>query len=337
MGKKILEVKNLKTKYITRFHEDVYAVDGVSFDIEEGKSLGIAGESGCGKSTLALSLMGYYFPPLHYISGDIIIDGKNISGMDPDSVRKSILGTEIAYIPQAAMNALNPTQRIIRFVEDVIRVHDPRAQKKEIRERAEQRFAELGLPKTVLDKHAVELSGGMKQRTVIAISTILSPKVLIADEPSSALDVTSQKMVIKMMRELMEKGYIKSMLFITHELPLLYNVTDDIMVMYAGQIVEKGTAKEMVFDPTHPYSHGLMGSILVPEEGTRGTTLTAIPGTPPNLKKPPQGCRFAERCKYAKPECRYSSIPEKFFGDGGTRMYRCLMGVDELKEVYSHE
>ena len=337
MGKKILEVRNLKTKYITRFHEDVYAVDGVSFEIEEGKSLGVAGESGCGKSTLALSMMGYYFPPLHYISGDIIIDGKNISGMDPDSVRKSILGTEIAYIPQAAMNALNPTQRIIRFVEDVIRVHEPGANRKEIRERAEKRFAELGLPANVLDKHAVELSGGMKQRTVIAISTILSPKVLIADEPSSALDVTSQKMVIKMMRELMEKGYIKSMLFITHELPLLYNVTDDIMVMYAGQIVEKGTAKEMVFDPTHPYSHGLMGSILVPEEGTRGTTLTAIPGTPPNLKKPPQGCRFAERCKYARSECRYTGIPERFFGENDSRMYRCLMGVDELKEVYSHE
>ncbi len=337
MGKMILEVKNLKTKYVTRFHESVYAVDGVSFDIEEGKSLGVAGESGCGKSTLALSMMGYYFPPLHYISGDIIIDGKNISGMDPDTVRKSILGTEIAYIPQAAMNALNPTMKIIRFVEDVIRVHEPKADRKDIRARAEKRFAELGLPASVLDKHAVELSGGMKQRTVIAISTILSPKVLIADEPSSALDVTSQKMVIKMMRQLMEKGYIKSMLFITHELPLLYNVTDDIMVMYAGQIVEKGSAKEMVFDPTHPYSHGLMGSILVPEEGTRGTTRTAIPGTPPNLKKPPHGCRFAERCKYARPECRYTGIPEKFFGDDNTRMYRCLMGVDELKEVYGRE
>ena len=335
MGKPILEVRNLKTKYVTRFHEDVYAVDGVSFTIEEGKSLGIAGESGCGKSTLALSMMGYYFPPLHYISGEIIIDGKNISGMDPDTVRKTILGTEIAYIPQAAMNALNPTQKIIKFVIDVIRAHDPKADKKEIRARAEARFAELGLPRDVLDKHAVELSGGMKQRTVIAVSTILSPKVLIADEPSSALDVTSQKMVNKMMRELMEKGYIKSMLFITHELPLLYNVTDDIMVMYAGQIVEKGTAHEMVFDPVHPYSHGLMGSILVPEEGTRGTKLTAIPGTPPNLKKPPQGCRFAERCKYAKPECRYSNIPERPFEDG--RMYRCLMGVDELKEEYSHE
>ena len=334
MGKVMLEVKNLKTKYVTRFREDVYAVDGVSFKIEEGKSLGIAGESGCGKSTLALSMMGYYFPPLHYMSGEIIIDGVNISGMDPDTVRKTILGTEIAYIPQAAMNALNPTQKIIRFVEDVIHAHDPKMDKKAIRELAEARFAELGLPASVLDKHAVELSGGMKQRTVIAVSTILNPKVLIADEPSSALDVTSQKMVIKMMKELMEKGYVKAMLFITHELPLLYNVTDDIMVMYAGQIVEKGTAKEMVFDPTHPYSYGLMNSILVPEEGTRGHKLTAIPGTPPNLKKPPAGCRFAERCKYATPACRYTSVPEKDFGDG--RMYRCLMSVDELKEVYNN-
>ena len=335
MGKVILEVHDLKTKYVTRFREDVYAVDGVSFKIEEGKSLGVAGESGCGKSTLALSMMGYYFPPLHYISGDIIIDGKNISGLDPDVVRKTILGTEIAYIPQAAMNALNPTQKIIRFVEDVIRAHDPKADKKEIRERAQTRFAELGLPKEVLDKHAVELSGGMKQRTVIAVSTILSPKVLIADEPSSALDVTSQKMVIKMMRELMEKGYIKSMLFITHELPLLYNVTDDIMVMYAGQIVERGSAKEMVFDPIHPYSHGLMGSILVPEEGTRGTTLTAIPGTPPNLKKPPQGCRFAERCRYATDECHYHSVPEKQFDEG--RGYCCRLSVDQLREAYKNE
>ena len=267
MGKVMLEVNNLKTKYVTRFHEDVYAVDGVSLKIEEGKSLGVAGESGCGKSTLALSLMGYYFAPLHYISGDIIVDGRKISGMKPDDVRKNILGNEIAYIPQAAMNALNPTQKIIRFVEDVIHAHDPKMPRKDIYDLAKERFQILGLPEEVLQKHAVELSGGMKQRTVIAISTILSPKVLIADEPSSALDVTSQKMVIKMMRDLMEKGFIKSMIFITHELPLLYNVTDDIMVMYAGQIVEKGTAKEMVFDPLHPYSKGLMGSIIVPEEG----------------------------------------------------------------------
>jgi peptide/nickel transport system ATP-binding protein len=335
MGKTILEVKNLTTKYITRFGEDVYAVDDVSLTIEEGKSLGIAGESGCGKSTLALSLMGYYFPPLHYTSGDIIIDGQNITQMKPDTIRKSILGNEVAYIPQAAMNALNPTQKVIRFIEDVIRAHDPKMPKKDIYDIARKRFEELGLPATVLDRHSVELSGGMKQRTVIAISTILSPKVLIADEPSSALDVTSQKMVIKMLRNLMDKGYIKSMIFITHELPLLYNVTDDIMVMYAGQIVEKGTAKEMVFNPTHPYSKGLMGSIIVPEAGTRDVKLSAIPGTPPNLKKPPAGCRFADRCKYVTSECRVNSVGLREFGNG--RSYRCIIAIEKLREEYANE
>lgn len=335
MGKTMLEVHGLKTKYVTRFGEDIYAVDDVSLRVEEGKSLGIAGESGCGKSTLALSLMGYYFAPLHYMSGEIIINGKNITGMKPDDVRKKILGTELAYIPQAAMNALNPTRRIIRFVEDVIRAHEPKADKKEISERAVERFRELGLPAEVLQKYPVELSGGMKQRTVIAVTTILSPRVLIADEPSSALDVTSQKMVIKMLRDLMEKGYIKSMIFITHELPLLYNVTDDIMVMYAGQIIEKGTAYEMVFDPVHPYTKGLMGSILVPEEGVRDFKIEAIPGAPPNLKKVLTGCRFADRCKYVVPECRYNTQVLKEFEKG--REYRCRFSPEELREVYSHE
>lgn len=335
MGRVVLEVNGLTTKYITRFREDVYAVDGVSLKIEEGKSLGIAGESGCGKSTLALSLMGYYFAPLHYMSGDIIIDGRNISGMEPDEVRKKILGNEIAYIPQAAMNALNPTRRIIRFVEDVILAHEPKTPKSEIYERAKKRFEVLGLSPDILQRYPVELSGGMKQRTVIAISTILSPKVLIADEPSSALDVTSQKMVIKMLKDLMDKGYIKSMIFITHELPLLYNVTDEIMVMYAGQIVEKGTAQEVVFDPLHPYSKGLMGSIIVPEENTRNIKLTAIPGTPPNLKKPPAGCRFAERCKYVQPICKVSAIPQ--CGAAAGREYRCILSEENLREVYGNE
>ena len=331
----MLEVEHLKTKYITRFGEDIYAVDGVSLQIEEGKSLGIAGESGCGKSTLALSLMGYYFAPLHYQSGTIKVDGVNISGMKADDIRRKILGNEIAYIPQAAMNALNPTQKIMNFIEDVIHAHEPKASKKDIYDLAKERFQILGLPENVLQKHAVELSGGMKQRTVIAISTILSPKVLIADEPSSALDVTSQKMVIKMLRDLMDKGIIKSMIFITHELPLLYNVTDDIMVMYAGQIVERATAKEMVFDPLHPYSKGLMGSIIVPEEGTRDMKLTAIPGTPPNLKNPPKGCRFADRCRYAKPECMLHGIAESHLDNG--RMFRCYMTEKELREVYDSE
>ena len=335
MAKKMLEVKELTTKYITRTGEDVYSVDHVSLDIEEGKSLGIAGESGCGKSTLALSLMGYYFAPLHYTSGSIVVDGKDITGLDPDLVRKTVLGSDVAYIPQAAMNALNPTRKVGKFIEDVIQAHELKMDKKEIREMAEQRFALLGLPVDALDKHSVELSGGMRQRVVIAVSTILNPKVLIADEPSSALDVTSQKMVIKMMKDMMARGLVKSMIFITHELPLLYNVTDDIMVMYAGQIVERGSAHQMVFDPIHPYSRGLMRSILVPEEGTRDVKLTAIPGTPPNLKHPPAGCRFAERCRYATPACRYNQPPLLDFEEG--RSYRCMHSVEHLREVYEGE
>ena len=335
MGKVMIEVNGLTTKYVTRFRESVYAVNDVSFKVEEGRSLGIAGESGCGKSTLALSLMGYYFAPLHYTKGDIVIDGRCISKMKPDEVRKNVLGTEIAYIPQAAMNALNPTRKVIRFIEDVVRAHNPKAKKKDIRDLARSRFETLGLPADTLRKYPVELSGGMKQRTVIAVSTILSPKVLIADEPSSALDVTSQKMVIKMIHDLMELGFIKSMIFITHELPLLYNVTDDIMVMYAGQIVEKGSAEQMIFDPLHPYSKGLMGSILVPEDGARDARITAIPGTPPNLKNPPEGCRFAERCKYVNPQCRITNLAFNDLGNG--RGSRCVLSEEKLREAYSNE
>jgi len=255
--------------------------------------------------------------------------------MKPDDVRKSILGTEIAYIPQAAMNALNPTRKIINFIEDVVQAHDLYITKKDIYDRARKLFETLGLPEEVLQKYPVELSGGMKQRTVIAVSVLLLPKVLIADEPSSALDVTSQKMVIKMLRQLMEIGYISSMIFITHELPLLYNVTDDIMVMYAGQIVEKATSQEAVFDPLHPYSKGLMGSIIVPEKGLRDVKLTAIPGVPPNLKNPPAGCRFAERCKFVRPDCTTHSIPLQEVSGG--RTYRCVLSETELREAYARE
>jgi peptide/nickel transport system ATP-binding protein len=174
----------------------------------------------------------------------------------------------------------------------------------------------------------------MKQRTVIAVAVILNPKVLIADEPSSALDVTSQKMVIKMLKDLMENGFIKSLIFITHELPLLYNVTDDIMVMYAGQIVEQAPAREAVFDPLHPYSKGLMGSIIVPESGLRDVKLAAIPGVPPNLKNPPAGCRFAERCAYVRAECKVTSVG--LYSAGLERSYRCILSEKVLRENYQH-
>jgi len=331
MAGTILEVKNLTTYYKTRMNEKVCSVDDVSFTLEDGKSLGIAGESGCGKSTLAMSVMGYYFPPLFYESGNIIIDGKDITSLDADVIRTTVLGTEIAYIPQAAMNALNPTRKIIRFIEDVLKAHKLDLTKKDIYDLARERFEVLNLPEKVLNQYAVELSGGMKQRTVIAISTILKPKVLIADEPSSALDVSSQKIVIRLLRELMEKGFIRAMVFITHELPLLYNVTDDIMVMYAGQVVERGSSKEMVFDPVMPYSKGLMNSIIVPEEGTRGHVLQAIPGAPPNLKIKQEGCRFQERCRY-KDACQDLPLEEKSAGKG--RTYRCRLPEEKLRQLY---
>ena len=330
----ILEVRNLTTYYKTRMNEKVCSVDNVSFILEDGKSLGIAGESGCGKSTLAMSVMGYYFPPLFYESGNIIIDGKEITGMDPNLIRQTVLGTEIAYIPQAAMNALNPTRKVMSFIEDVLKAHKMDLSKKDMYDMARQRFEVLNLPEKVLNQYAVELSGGMKQRTIIAISTILKPKVLIADEPTSALDVSSQKIVIRLLHDLMNKGFIRAMMFITHELPLLYNVTNDIVVMYAGEIVERGSVKEMVFDPIMPYSKGLMNSIIVPEEGTRGHVLTAIPGVPPNLKLKLEGCRFEERCSY-KDLCQGIQLEDKDAGPG--RTYKCRLMEEELRGIYKKD
>ncbi|WP_336785542.1 ABC transporter ATP-binding protein [Paenibacillus sp. MMO-177] len=330
----ILEVQELKTYYKTRLKENVYAVDGVTFAIEEGKTLGIAGESGCGKSTLALSLMGFYFPPLHYGSGSIKVNDIDIMKLSKDQLRKMILGREIAYIPQAAMNALNPTLKIIHFIEDMMKEHRPELTKQQVYEMAAERFTMLHLSPDVLKSYPNELSGGMKQRTVIAISTILNPKVLVADEPTSALDVTSQKAVIRLLKELLDKKLIQSLVFITHELPLLYHVTDDIMVMYAGEIVERGTAHQMIFDPIHPYTKRLMGSIIVPEEGMKEHKLAAIPGAPPNLKHVIEGCRFADRCTFATDACRNGKIGNRHSGD---RVYRCIFDVDTLKGWYANE
>ncbi len=333
MAEQILKVRDLKTYYRTRLKESVCAVDGVSLDLAEGRVLGIAGESGCGKSTLALSLMGYYFPPLNFEGGSIELDGVDIMKLPYETLRTKFLGTEIAYIPQAAMNALNPTRRIASFVEDILSEHRPDMDKEQMHNLARNKFQFLNLPERVLWAYPSELSGGMKQRTVIALSTLLNPKVLIADEPSSALDVSSQKIVISMLRKMLDEGFVKSMIFITHELPLLRHVADDIVVMYAGELVEKGTAEQVIFDPVHPYSHALMGSIIVPEEGMKAQKLTAIPGAPPNLKHVPEGCRFADRCAYASEACKKGKVGIQEFGEG--RYHRCLHSEQELRGMYA--
>ena len=301
----VLEVKDLSLHYVTRFGERVQAVDRVSFTLQKGEILGIAGESGCGKTTLVSGCMGLYLPPLYRSSGDVNIDGATIVGLTPEQNRSEVLGRKVAMIPQGALNSLNPTRKIKDLAADMITSHDERADKKAIQERLRERFHRIGLDADrVLGAYPVELPAGTKQRVVIGISTLLDPRVVIADEPTSALDVSTQKAVIRLLFDLMDQGIVASMLFITHELPLLRHVSSSIAVMYAGQFVEVGTAMQVIHDPRQPYTKALMGSMLSAEPGQRSKKPVAIEGAPPNLAKAIAGCRFAERCPTAQADCR---------------------------------
>jgi peptide/nickel transport system ATP-binding protein len=224
-------------------------------------------------------------------------------------------------IPQGALNSLNPTRKVKDFAADVMRCHEPSLTPKNIHARLRERFAAIGLDPRVLDTYPVELSGGMKQRVVIGISTLMNPRVVIADEPTSALDVSTQKAVIQLLLDLMKRNIIGSMIFITHELPLLFHVADDIAIMYAGELVEIGSRNQIIHDPRHPYTRALMGSMLLAEEGTRERSPIAIPGAPPNLAHVPKGCRFAPRCPQAR---KQSCLDEtQTLRDVGGRMVRC--------------
>jgi peptide/nickel transport system ATP-binding protein len=305
MSTPIFEVDNLRAHYLTRFGQKIQAVDGVSFSLKQGEILGIAGESGCGKTTLVSACMGLYIPPLHLSSGDVRIEGKSIIGMNVETNRKDILGRKISMIPQGALNSLNPTRKVKDLATDMILSHDEHADKKEIHSRLRGRFQKLGMPADeVLNSYPVQLPAGMKQRVVIGISTLLDPRVVIADEPTSALDVSTQKAVIRLLFELMDQGIIGSMLFITHELPLLRHVSNNIAVMYAGEFVEMGNIEQVIFDPRQPYTKALMGSMLSAEAGHRDQKPVSIEGAPPNLAVPIKGCRFAERCPQVQPDCK---------------------------------
>jgi peptide/nickel transport system ATP-binding protein len=211
-------------------------------------------------------------------------------------------------IPQGALNSLNPTRKIRDLAADMIRSHEETVDRKSIHARLRDRFQRIGLDaERVLDAYPTELPGGMKQRVVIGISTLLNPRVVIADEPTSALDVSTQKAVIQLLFELMDEGIIGSMLFITHELPLLRHVASSIAVMYAGEFVEYGDTEKVIFDPRHPYTKALMGAMLSTEPGQRSRKPIAIEGAPPNLAHSLAGCRFAERCTAARANCRTES------------------------------
>jgi peptide/nickel transport system ATP-binding protein len=305
MSAPIFEVDQLRAHYLTRFGQKIQAVDGVSFSLKEGEILGIAGESGCGKTTLVSACMGLYIPPLHLSSGDVKVDGKSIIGMDVEQNRKDVLGRLVSMIPQGALNSLNPTRKVRDLAIDMIVSHDDKADKKEIEARLRDRFTKIGLDaEQVLNSYPIQLPAGMKQRVVIGISTLLNPRVVIADEPTSALDVTTQKAVIRLLFDLMDQGIIGSMLFITHELPLLRHVSSRIAVMYAGEFVELGTTEQVIFDSRMPYTRALMGSMLSAEPGQKSKKPVAIEGAPPNLGKKIVGCRFADRCPEVRPDCK---------------------------------
>ena len=317
----VLEVKDLRLHYLTRIGERVQAVDGVSFALKPGQILGVAGESGCGKTTLVNGCMGLNIPPLYHSSGDVRIGGQSLVGMSVEENRRDVLGKRISMIPQGALNSLNPTRKIKDLAIDMIRSHGETSDKKVIYDRLRERFEKIGLDADgVLNAFAVQLPAGTKQRVVIAISTLLNPKVVIADEPTSALDVSTQKSVIQLLFDLLDTDIISSMVFITHELPLLRHVADVIAVMYAGVFVEVGDIEQVIYDPRHPYTKALMGAMLSAEPGQKTRKPTFIEGAPPNLKQQIYGCRFAERCPEAKPDCRES---EQLIRIVGQRQVRC--------------
>lgn len=317
------EVDHLSLHYLTRFGEKIQAVSDVSFTMEQGEILGIAGESGCGKSTLVNGLMGLFIPPLYPTSGDVRVGGESLMNRTPTEIRKNVLSQKVSMIPQGAFNALNPTRKIKDIAADVIASHSGgHTSKKDIEARLRQRFDLFGMDtERVLNAFPIQLTAGERQRSVIGISTLLNPQMVIADEPTSALDVTTQKVVIRMIFDLLEKGIFNTMIFITHELPLLRHVANNIAIMYAGEFVEKGTNEQVVFDPRHPYTKALMGSMLSAEPGQKSRKPVSIEGAPPSLAKVPQGCRFAARCPVARPDCKTQKQELRMVAG---RLVRCM-------------
>ncbi|MET9241944.1 ABC transporter ATP-binding protein [Nonomuraea sp. NPDC003709] len=291
-----LQVSELRVHYRT-LRGEVRALDGMSFELSDGEILGLVGESGCGKSTLGKSLIRMD-GRMRHVGGRVVLDGRELPIAD-DRGMNDFRFKEVSLIPQYAMSALNPTRKIRRMVGELLRSRGAEVDVAEL----ERRMDQVGLPREVLDRYPIELSGGMKQRMVMVISTLLDPSLLIADEVTSALDVSTQKAVARALLGFRESGYVKSMIFVTHDIALTHHIADTIMVMYAGKLAEKAPADVIVKAPRHPYTKLLLDSL--PEVGVRyaDRRLEGIAGSPPSLLDPPAGCRFRDRCPIAGDEC----------------------------------
>ena len=299
MSEPLLSVRDLKTHFFTR-EGVVQAVDGVSFDVERGRTLGIVGESGCGKSVTALSIMGLVpQPPAKIVAGEVLFDGRDLAKLSEREL-ENVRGREIAMIFQDPMTSLNPTLTIGTQITETIRRHFD-VSKSQARKRAVELLDEVQIPNAAarLDDYPHRYSGGMRQRVMIAIALSCNPKLLIADEPTTALDVTVQAGVLDLLDDLRHEHEM-AMIIITHDMGVVAEAADDIAVMYAGQIVEQASVLDLFDRPEHPYTEALLGA-LPQIEGTviRQGRLTAIAGRPPDLIDPPDACRFAPRCRYA--------------------------------------
>ncbi|ACI19986.1 ABC transporter ATP-binding protein [Dictyoglomus thermophilum] len=301
----ILKIENLRAYYITSLYgveRRVRAVDNVSLEVMENEILGIAGESGCGKSTLLKTMIGLIKPPLTILGGKITykFDGKDIDIVSQKEEINNLRWKVFSYVPQGSMSVLNPTRKIIKTFEDLLKVHLKIEGKEEIKKLSEEHLKALGLPSEVLTSYPHQLSGGMRQRVTIALSTLLKPKVIIADEATTALDVVVQRGVIQLLKRI-QSEFKNSIIIVTHDMGVHANIADRIVIMYAGKILEVGSAKDIFKNPLHPYTKYLIDSL--PKIGDK-TFKKSVPGAPPSLLNPPTGCRFHPRCGMAMEVCK---------------------------------
>ncbi len=331
MSEYLLEVRNLQTRF-ELFRGTVKAVDGVDFTLREGEILGIVGESGGGKSVTGFSLLGLIDPPGRVAAGEVIFRGKNLLEKSEEEMRR-IRGKEISMIFQDPMTSLNPLQTIGRQIDEMLALHTPLSQA-DRRKRSLELLREVGIPNPEdrLENYPHQFSGGMRQRVVIAIALAANPKLIIADEPTTALDVTVQAQILALMENLV-KRFGSALILITHDLAVVSEMTHRVAVMYCGRVVEEGPTRELVHNPFHPYTKGLLESI--PRlSGERSRRLPQIPGMVPNLFDLPPGCSFAPRCGYATELCRKEAPRMRTVAPG--RMVSCHNPVQGGEEAEGH-